>query len=73
MLASSGERINEPWGVPVIVFRSAPCSPRTPAARNAFTSLSTRLSPTRARTRPMRAAWSISSKHALMSASDTHS
>ena len=48
-----------------------PSSERTPAARNAFTNPTTRLSPMRSRTRPMRAVWSISSKHAVMSPSST--
>ncbi len=43
-----------------------------PALRNAFTNVSTRLSFTRARTRPIKAGWSIRSKHASISASSTH-
>ena len=54
MLASSGERM-PPWGVPVLVSRSMPSSERMPALRNAFTSPRTRLSPTRRRTRSIRA------------------
>ena len=72
MLASSGERI-PPWGVPVIVSSRSPSAVMTPALRNALTSASTRLSVIRARRRSIRALWSISSKHALMSASSTHS
>lgn len=72
MLASSGDRML-PWGVPVIVRCRLPSSARTPALRNAFTSRRTRLSLMRFRTRPIRAVWSISSKHASMSPSNTHS
>ena len=71
MLASSGDRM-PPWGVPILVSLVTPSSERTPARRNAFTNPRTRLSPIRSRTRPMRAGWSISSKHALMSPSSTH-
>lgn len=45
----------------------------TPDFRNAFTNASTRLSETLARRRSINAAWSIMSKHASMSASNTHS
>ncbi len=62
-----------PWGVPVIVRRSRPSSVRIPAFRNAFTRARTRLSPIRRLTRSIRAECEISSKHALMSASNTHS
>jgi len=72
MLANNGERM-PPCGVPVIVALALPSSLRMPARRNAFTKPSTRLSPTRRRTRLIRAVWSISSKHAVMSASNTHS
>jgi RNA-directed DNA polymerase len=62
---------NPPCGVPVTLSLSTWSSPRTPALRNAFTNPRTRLSPTRRRTRPIRAVWSISSKHDLMSPSST--
>jgi hypothetical protein len=64
-------RQNPPRGVPVIVSRLAPSWARTPARRNAFINPSTRSSPTRSRTRSVRAVWSIWSKHAPMSASNT--
>jgi hypothetical protein len=53
-----------PWGVPVVESRMLPSSPRTPACRNAFTTAKTRLSPTRDRTRSIRAGWSIMSNEA---------
>jgi len=62
-----------PCGVPVLLFRTNPASLRIPARRNAVTRASTRLSPTRRRTRTIRAEWSIESKHASMSPSSTHS
>lgn len=71
-LDSSGDKI-PPCGVPVVVSRSSRSSPRMPALRNAFTRARTRLSPIRARTRPIRAGCEISSKHALMSPSTIHS
>src|SRR5664279_2746833 len=61
MLASKGDAM-PPCGVPVLVFRRKPSSPRIPAFRNAFTRFSTRLSPTRRRTRSIRAVWSMQSK-----------
>ncbi len=72
MLASSGDRM-PPCGVPVAVSLRVCSSLRMPAFRNAFTSASTRLSAIRARTRSIRAGWSIASKHASMSASTPHS
>ena len=71
-MASSGERI-PPCGVPVMLSLAVPLSVRMPAFKNAFTSASTRLSPTRARTRSIRAECEISSKQAVMSPSSTHS
>ncbi len=72
MLASSGDKI-PPCGVPVIVPSVVPTVVSTPAFRNALTSASTRLSPILHRSRPIKAVWSIMSKHASMSASNTHS
>jgi len=72
MLARSGERI-PPCGVPVFVPLTAPSSERMPETRNAFTSAKTRLSPTRSRTRSIRAGCEISSKHEVMSPSKIHS
>jgi hypothetical protein len=43
----------------------------TPAFRNAFTNPSTRLSEILCRISPIKAVWSIMSKHASMSASKT--
>ena len=54
-----------------MVSRLVLSSARTPALRNALTKLRIRLSAIRFRTRPIRAGWSISSKHALISASNT--
>jgi site-specific DNA recombinase len=50
-----------------------PSSDKTPDFRNALTSASTRLSAIRSRTRASSAGWEISSKHAVMSPSNTHS
>ena len=72
MLASSGESIR-PAGVPVYVSSRSPSAVMIPALRNALTSASTRLSVILARSRSMRGTCPISSKHALMSASRTHS
>ena len=58
-------------GVPVVVSFSCASLVRMPALRNALTSTSTRLSPTRRRTRSIKAVWSMVSKHALMSPSTT--
>jgi len=58
-------------GVPVMVSSTSPSSVRIPALRNALTSPSTRLSLTRTRTRSSRAACSMESKHASISASST--
>ena len=69
MLASSGDKI-PPCGVPVIVPSVVPTVVSTPAFRNALTSASTRLSPILHRSRSIKAVWS---KHASMSASNTHS
>jgi hypothetical protein len=65
-----------PCGVPVLVSCKAWASDdsvRIPALQNAFTKPSTRRSPMRRRTRPIRAVWSMQSKHASISASSTHS
>lgn len=70
MLASSGESI-PPCGVPVRESSRLPVQVMTPALRNALTSAQAFLSLILARRRPIRAVWSISSKHALMSASST--
>jgi hypothetical protein len=72
MLLSSGERM-PPWGVPVTVSLATPSSERTPALRNALIRPTTRLSPTRFRTRLISAECEIRSKHASMSPSNTHS
>src|SRR5260370_32930595 len=64
---------NAPCGVPASVPLSTRSSSRIPALRNAFTRARTRLSPTRARTRPSRAECEISSKQLRMSPSTTHS
>ena len=68
MLKISGDRM-PPCGVPVRVSRCSPSSVSTPALRKAFTSASTRLSLTRARTRSMTAGCETLSKAASMSAS----
>src|SRR5215208_3899354 len=62
-LLSSGERI-DPCGVPASVSLKTRSSPRIPVLRNAFTKARTRLSPTRRRTRSIRAEWEISSNEA---------
>ena len=71
-LLSNGERI-DPCGVPALFSRSDPVLTEDPAFRNAFTRARTRLSPTRFRTRSIRAGCEISSKQALMSPSTIHS
>jgi len=60
-----------PCGVPVSVSRCSPSSVSTPALRNAFTSASTRLSLTRARTRSITAGVRDVVEAASMSASST--
>ena len=62
-----------PWGVPVSVCSRFPVVVMTPAPRNAFTSANTRLSLIRRRTRSINGVCPISSKHAWISASSTHS
>jgi hypothetical protein len=71
-LLSSGERI-DPCGVPASVSLKTRSSSRMPDLRNALTRAKTRLSPTRLRTRSIKAGCAISSKQALMSPSTTHS
>ena len=61
------------WGAGDAVFGGAFYLGEDATFKNAFTSASTRLSPTRARTRSIRAECEISSKQAVMSPSSTHS
>ena len=70
MLASSGDKM-PPCGVPVSDSSKLPVSVMIPAFKKAFTNATTRLSFTLARTRSIKAVWSIMSKHASMSASST--
>ena len=72
MLASSGESI-PPCGVPVSVSSRSPEVVMTPDFRNAFTSPRICLSLIRCRIRASSGVCPISSKHAWMSASSTHS
>ena len=61
-----------PWGVPVSVSSRSPSSVMTPDFRNAFTSAQIRLSLILTRRRSVKAECEISSKQALISASNTH-
>ena len=70
MLASSGE-IGEPCGVPDSMSVTTPPS-NTPARSQLRSSFNIDRSDTRRSMSDMSAPWSISSKHALMSASSTH-
>jgi hypothetical protein len=70
--ARAGERI-PPRGVPVNVSSRSPEAVMTPAFKNALTSRRTRLSLIRRRIRSSSGVCPISSKHAWMSASSTHS
>ena len=69
-LVRSGE-IGEPCGVPASMAETIPPS-RTPARSQPRSSLMIRRSSTRRSICASSASWSISSKHALMSASSTH-
>lgn len=61
----------EPCGVPASTAETTPPS-NTPARSQHRNSFNMRRSTIRRSTRPIRASWSMLSKHALMSASSTH-